>query len=137
MSDKGLQTDRTPAPEPTITYYPEHERLEIVKEPCRYVFSVTERQDLANEMAEATVAKEALLDHRKTILAQVNHDLAMKEATLKSCAQKLTAGYEMRTIECRVERDYEDKMIRFYRLDTGEFVREKPMTTEELQRRLT
>jgi len=55
---------------------------------------------------------------------------------VKKAARKYKDGYEMRDIECSVERDYEKGEIRYFRLDNGELARTKKMTVAEKQMRI-
>ena len=49
---------------------------------------------------------------------------------------KINAGWEFRTVECEVIKDYSNTTIRTVRQDTGELVRERTMTIEERQQSL-
>lgn len=53
-----------------------------------------------------------------------------------SMAEKIRSGYEHKDIECKRELDYRLGTVIITRLDTGEIVEERPMDTEERQRKL-
>jgi len=114
----------------------EMDRRETTKEVCKYYFSEAEKKELSEMMArslqEIKVA-EAELD---TIKAQYKHRITSATGTASACSEKIIAGYEMRTMECYVVRDHETKMIRIYRMDNDELIRQRAMTKEDLQRRL-
>jgi len=124
------------SPEPAVEVEDAPAKVETCKEYLKYTFTPDEREALASEMSRNIVDLSSAREELDTIKAQYKSRITALEGEVSGSARKLHAGYEMRNIECRVERDYDAKLIRIYRLDSGDLVREKAMTTEELQRRL-
>ena len=58
------------------------------------------------------------------------------EATIKEKVSKINAGYEMIAVECHIVKDYNDSIIRYVRMDTGDEVDSRDMTIEERQMRI-
>lgn len=105
-----------------------------VVETVKYVLSAGELRQAGEELARATREAIACETDKKTAAAVYK---ARAEAAQASCAAlslKITQGYEMRDLECVVY--YQQPragMKQIVRPDTGEVVREEPMTQTELQ----
>jgi hypothetical protein len=69
----------------------------------------------------------------KSIKNQIGADIARCQADLGSAVEKFRSGFEMRNVDCEVVKTFELNMVRTYRLDTGELIRERAMTLEERQ----
>ncbi len=88
-----------------------------------------ESLDLAQTMARAEATMGEKADDLKSVTAQIKADIAVQEAVLHACAEKLRSGYKMVSIECVVKYDkgtatYADK-------DSGEIIETRHMTQEE------
>lgn len=109
------------------------EKKEYASEFCKYEFNEEEKQGLAEKMAMSTQEMQTIEDQKKSAMASFKDRLESAQLELKGCATKYKDGYEMRYMECVVERNYVDGHVRFIRTDTGECVRLKKMTDEERQ----
>lgn len=110
--------------------------IEIVPKFVRYRFTESERKTIADDMAQAVETKEEAEDQLKAIKADYKSSIEEAEAKIRACARKLQIGYEMRNVDCTVDRDFKQRVIRFIRCDTFETVEERPMTSDELQMKL-
>jgi hypothetical protein len=103
------------------------------KEYCKYLFSAEELAKISSEMAQQVEEKKHLDDDLKAIKDDFKAKISKAEAAINSCALKVNNGYEMRNIECIVDKDYEKKVVRYIRLDTGEVVRTRLMEQADFE----
>ena len=101
----------------------------------KYTFSDAEKAEIAAEMAEKVTDLSRKEDELKAVKSDFKSQIDGLQANVNGAATKLTNGYEMRNIECRVERDYKKGVIRFIRTDTGEIARTKEMSHEDRQQK--
>lgn len=92
-----------------------------------------ERLALGQEIASAAVAYDIEEQAKKD--AGKTHGAAMKElrALMRAKSKLLKQGYESREVPCETAYDYRLGEVRVTRLDTGETLGNRPMTTEERQ----
>jgi uncharacterized coiled-coil DUF342 family protein len=103
------------------------------KELLKYFFSEEEKRELAQEMAEKVTEKQSAEDEKKAIMSDFKSRLDGLDAQINGAANKIRSGFEMRQIECEVVPVPERKVWEIYRMDTGDFIRTKPMTQDDLQ----
>jgi hypothetical protein len=108
----------------------------IITKELWYKFTPEDMQNLGNEMATA-VEKEGEIEKEKaSAMADFKDRKDKTRNQIKSCAQKIRLGGEMRMIECREEKDMMTHTVRIFRNDSDEMVEQRPMTTEERQQSL-
>jgi uncharacterized coiled-coil DUF342 family protein len=110
--------------------------VQTLQKEVRHRFSADEIRDLGEQMAQAVARLENLEDEFQEVKAGFKEKMAGAQKTIKACAAKIRQGFEMRLMECRMERDFAGNAVRLYRQDTGEMVEERAMTIEERQRSL-
>src|SRR3972149_2012704 len=103
----------------------------IIKEYLKYIFTLEEKRGLADKLALAVMNRDEEEAALKSAQTQIKSKIALHEAGLVSFAEKLRSGFEMRNIECRLDKDFEHGIITITRLDTGEIVSDRPMSSEE------
>ncbi len=106
------------------------------KEWLRYVFTVDERRDLADQMAQAVMDRDKWQDALKTAQTQIKSEIARAEELVSQTANKLNAGFEMRNIDCKAVYDFDSNTVTITRLDNQEIARTRVMTAEERQEEL-
>jgi hypothetical protein len=84
------------------------------------VLTDAERLTYSLQMAEALQSLEETEKRKKEYTAQINADIEKFEARSHEIGHKLTSGKEFRTVECKIEYDFEEKTRRWIRLDTFE-----------------
>jgi len=99
----------------------------------KYVFTEFELKEIAAEMAQKIVNLQQAEDDKKAIMSDYKSQIDGIQAGINSSATKMTSGYEMRSVKCKVEPDYARKVWQFFRVDTGGMVKEKDMTSNDLQ----
>jgi len=83
-------------------------------------------------LADAQEKIERLRDELASYKAQNKTQEAEAEAIANRNGTLVRQKYEMRSVECEVERDYQHEFITVTRLDTGAIVDHRPMNREEL-----
>lgn len=99
----------------------------------KYVFTEPEKKDIAAEMAQKIVTLQQTEDDLKAIKSDYKSQIDGVQAGINSAATKLTAGYEMKSTKCQVVPNYSKKVWEYIRVDTGLLVKEKGMTSSDLQ----
>ena len=106
------------------------------KEYLKYVFSQEEKADIAIEMAQKVSELSQAEDEKKAIMSDFKSRIDGLQARVNSAAIKLNNGYEMRSIECEVVPNWEEKIWEYIREDTGEITKTAQITPEDLQLKL-
>lgn len=70
---------------------------------------------------------------KQSFNSSIKAEIESHEARAHEIGNKLTTGKEYRDIECKIERNWEEKTRRWIRLDTGEIAREDIIPEHELQ----
>ena len=99
----------------------------------KYLFTETEKKEIASEMAQKIANLQQAEDDKKAIMSDYKSQIDGIQAGINSAATKLTNGYEMRSTKCQVVPNYPKKVWEYIRVDTGEMVKEKNMTSNDLQ----
>ena len=99
----------------------------------KYIFTEEEKREIAGEMAQKIVNLQQTEDDLKAIKSDYKSQMDGIQAGINSAATKMTSGYEMRSMKCQVLPNYEKKVWEYIRVDTGELVKEKRMTSNDLQ----
>lgn len=107
--------------------------MKYTKEWCQYEFSEKEKQELAVQMATKSKEQEVIELQKKSAMASFKDRVEQCNLELKHAATCYHDGYEMRDIECLVEKDFDGGVVRYIRTDTGEVARVKKMSAEERQ----
>jgi hypothetical protein len=106
---------------------------EITKELVKYIFSEDELKEISQEMARKINEQTHLEDELKAVKSGYKSQIDATAAAINSAATKTNNGYEMRNVECELERDFKLKRIIIRRTDTHEVVKERDMRPDELQ----
>lgn len=102
----------------------------------RYDFTDDEKKELASEMAQAITDLNTAENDKKAVMSDYKSKIDAFSAKASNIAGKLQSGWEMRNIDCRVEKDYRKRIAKIYREDTGEFVKERRIPDDECQMNL-
>jgi hypothetical protein len=109
---------------------PERRSIELVQ----YDFSHEELRLLGEQMAREAQMVYDLRDQKKVTAAQATLAIDEAEGRVSALARKINARHEMRDAECTaIMNSPRSGTKSIVRVDTGEVVREEPMTMEELQ----
>ena len=102
----------------------------------RYTFTESELKEIAGEMAQKIVNLQQADDDKKAIMSDLKSQIDGIQAGINSAATKMTSGYEMRLVKCQVVPNYDKKVWEYIQADTGIMVKEKGMTSNDLQRKI-
>ena len=108
----------------------------IVKKTLRYVFNTRELADIADKVSQLVREVEDREARKKAVAAQLKAELEQAVNELRMMSGKHRDGYEYRDVDCEVEKNFRMGLVTTTRLDTGEIVGERAMTTEERQQAL-
>ena len=104
-----------------------------IKKNVKCVLTDAEKQQAGFDLAEAFLELNRGKNDLKSVTAQYKSRIAQVEASISDKSSMLSSGYEFRDIECEVIKNYDDRIIRIIRPDTGEVVEERMMAHDELQ----
>ena len=102
----------------------------------KYVFTEEEKRGLAENMVRKVTEAEDLEDQKKAVTSEYTAKINSAQAEAQSTAKKLTSGFEMRSVDCEEQLDYDQKKVTTIRLDDGEIVENRTMSNLELQQSL-
>lgn len=106
-----------------------------VYESIKFTFGETEMRELGQQLAREN---QAVYDHRKRkkeLDAELAASIEAASGRVEALTIKVNNGYEMRELEVLHIFDApKSGMKHVIRLDTGEILREEPMTLDEKQR---
>lgn len=112
------------------------EQVEYEKKWCKYEFSAEELRDIAEKLAIKTQELEQVEDEKKAVMSSYKERIERIQSEAKKAASLYKDGYEMRDIECIVERDLGMGEVRYIRTDTGQVALTQKMTMAERQKRI-
>jgi hypothetical protein len=94
--------------------------------------------DLSAQMAQAYSRKVEHDKALKSITASIKSDIAKEDMIISNCSEKLNTGFEIRRVECKEVKDFENEKVLTYRLDVDPplLFRERKMDPEERQKEL-
>ena len=108
----------------------------LIKEYLKCQLTEKEKTELSAKIAKAISDRASAEAKLKEVSASIKAQIAQLDAEISEKALQINNGYEYRNVECRMDKDYRLGSVSITRLDTGEVIRERPMTAEERQMEL-
>ena len=108
----------------------------LIKEYLKWLLTEKEKTELSAGIAKAISDRAGAEAKLKEVNTSIKAQIAKLEAEITEKALQINNGYEYRNVECRMDKDFRLGTVTITRLDTGEVIRERPMTGEERQGRL-
>jgi hypothetical protein len=102
----------------------------------KYTFTDNEKKDIATDMAQKIVTLQQVDDNLKAIKSDFKSQIDGIQAGINLAATKMNNGYEMRSVKCEVVPNWKKKVWEYINVDTGLMVKEKGMTSNDLQMKL-
>jgi hypothetical protein len=99
--------------------------------PC--ILSNDEKLTYGLEMATEQQRVIECEGRKQSFNSSIKAEIETHETRAHEIGNKLTSGKEYRDVECKIERDWETKVRRWVRLDTGEIAKEDIIPEYELQ----
>ena len=96
-----------------------------------------EVREAAEKLAKLTDDIEGKEADKKSVASQYKADIDRLTGDARASAALVRNKYEYRQVECREEFDYDHFTVSVMRLDTGETVRTRALTTAEKQAELS
>lgn len=109
---------------------------EVVWRNVRRTFTPTERQEMSDKLVDQISRRNQVEAEKKVAVSEFNDDIKAIELEINTLAGKLKDGWEQRDVQCRTERDYDARVIRFIDIETDMEVDSKEMSYADRQRRL-
>jgi len=106
---------------------------EIITEYLKCPLTDQELKREAEKMANAFSKLSELEGTLKSAKKQIESEIAKVEADLSLAVEKYRSTFEMRNVECEVEKNFQTNTVTVIRLDTLEIIRERALTGEERQ----
>lgn len=91
------------------------------------------RSELALEVAQHVTRYDELEAEKKAIGSELSAKMKDQRAAISSKAKALVTGVIDELVEVEEVHDFDQNRIRTRRMDTGEFIGERPMTGDERQ----
>lgn len=105
-----------------------------MNETLRCKFTREQIAEFSQELARQIQTLQRLEDQKREVVASFKAQIETANAQAKELSQRITNGYEYRSVDCFVEmNDPEAGTKSIYRRDTGELVRSAKMAGEDLQ----
>lgn len=98
----------------------------------KYEFSQRELEQIADDMASLVQEKEYFEEKRKMIIADLNAKKKEFEIKLSELATCRRDKFQMRDLQCRVEKDVREGIKEYYWTGDGRLIMKKAMTPEEI-----
>lgn len=105
----------------------------LIKEYLKCQLTEKEKTELSAQIAKAISDRASAEAKLKEVSTAIKAQIAQFDAEISEKALQINNGYEYRNVECRMDKDYRLGTVTITRLDTGEVIRERPMTGEERQ----
>jgi hypothetical protein len=114
---------------------PKIEKREIVKKlDCR--LTEAEITKYGRSLAQINQEIDTAEVHKKSVVKELDGEIAALEAQRSSIVEKINRGAEMRDVKVVAVRDYEKRTYHEERQDTGEVYNERPLRDDERQQSL-
>jgi hypothetical protein len=95
-----------------------------------------ERAEAAQELANAISEGESLELEKKSVTASFKSRLDSVKERIHNLSRKVKDGVEMKSVDCELQLNHTKLTATLVRLDTKEFIEERPLTQEEKQMNL-
>lgn len=103
----------------------------------QYDFTKEELEDFSRELARHTIERSRLEQQKKEVDSQLKSQIEAENTQIAVLASNISTGHMSRMIDCAILwHNPRTGRATICRLDTGEQVRERSMTYEEMQDRL-
>lgn len=108
-------------------------KKKVTKEFVKYEFNEEELKEISSDLARCISNKARFEDEKKSAMTQMNADIENSKTKINAMAEKIQSGWDMRYMDCYVEKDYKAKKVSYTRVDNGECVKVRAMHPDEFQ----
>ena len=101
-----------------------------------YVFSDSEKKQIAQDLAQESLKVQALGDEKTAVTSSFKAKIDQATANVNLMATHLSQGKKQVFYKCTLEFDRIDKMRVWTEVETGKVIRTEPMRSEDYQLKL-
>ena len=112
-------------------------KAQSIQHEGKYQFTDADKRVLSQELAEECLRVATITAEKKKVTSEFAAKLSACEAKIQRISEKISNGHEPRVFDCIVEKDFENKSIRFIDIDTDKVIEERKMTAHEYQLAIT
>jgi len=112
-------------------------KADAVTHEGKYQFSDKEKLQLGDDVAEQFMKKITIEAELKTKKSEFKAKLDACEGKIQKLTEKISNGHEYRDFQCIVEKDFDNKSVRFIDVDTDKVIEERAMSQHEYQLGIT
>jgi len=103
----------------------------------KYQFTDKEKLKLGDDMVEQYMKKATITTELTRVKSEYKAKLDACESKIQKLTEKISNGYEYKDFQCIVEKDFENKSVRFIDIDTDKVIEERAMSVHEYQLAIT
>jgi len=107
--------------------------LKETKEVVKVILTTTEVRELGQDLARKYSEIIDLEDQKKAVTSEYKSRIDAGAAEASALARKIGNGYEFREVHCQIYVDVALSRTYTVRMDTGEILKSRPATSDELQ----
>lgn len=105
----------------------------MATESLKVTLTIDEKANYGEQQAKALQELRQLDDRLEEVKGQIKGQQKELEARVNRISETIRNGYEYREVEVEKQLDLEAGIAKFYRIDTGEIYRTRPLSKEERQ----
>lgn len=110
--------------------------VKIVKEHLKCILTEKEIKESGANLARFHSEISDLENQKKSVVSDFKSKIEKATAEADIEARKIQNGYEYRSVECEVQKIFDEKVVQVVRTDTGEIIKQRAMTPDELQEKM-
>lgn len=103
---------------------------------CKCILTDEETLKYSRDMSSAKSKQSRFESELKSYTITKKAEIQEQETKVLIFSEKINNGYEFRDVECEIVYDFDIKIKRWYRKDTGEVEKEDIISDRELQEEL-
>jgi hypothetical protein len=111
----------------------EPEEPEYREEYLKCMFTQDERNKMAFDMARFFKEMNRLEDEKKAVTSDFKAKIDAVSSRVKEISGSINTGWEMRSVKCRIIKDFEERTVTLIRVDDGKVASVREMTDSEMQ----
>ena len=108
-------------------------KADAVTHEGRHQFSDKEKLQLGSDIAEYYMKKATITTELTRVKSEYKAKLDACESKIQKLTEKISNGHEYRDFQCIVEKDFENKSVRYIDVESGKVVEERKMSQHEFQ----
>lgn len=103
------------------------------KKELKVILTTEERLEIGQNIARESTQMASEEETKTEVVSEFKARIESHKAKIAELSRTLMNGYQFREVECRREFDFKKGIVAIIREDTGELVKERPITEQERQ----